>query len=114
MKRKLILVEGAICCPINEIYKIAYKYGYETKICWNFDKFKKQGEVPLSTFRAIFIGPRPHNIKKGGSKNLQMLHGTVYEGTKLFVCSELTQNKTIKITKSSFKRAFLKFLHSEK
>lgn len=112
MKMKKILVEGHIDCPICEIYKIANQKGYSVKLIWNYDKFRKRGEQSMNGIVALFIGPRPHKVKNG-SGNIQHYQGES-KGIKIYVCSELNQNTTIKITKSSFRRAFEKFINSER
>jgi len=108
-----ILVEGAISFPIQELRRIAAKCGVYIRLCWNFDKAKKQGEISTKDFDALFLGPRPHNVKKGGCGNMKGLHGEQLEKAKIFVCHTLNSNRQIKITKSSFKRALKEFLNSE-
>ena len=113
MKKKRILIEGTINFPLEELHKMAEEKGIFIRPCWKFENFRKKGEHSLKKFDAIFLGPRPHSTKGGGSGNINALHGETFEGTKIFVCSAFNSKKQIKITKSSFRRALKEFLNSE-
>jgi hypothetical protein len=109
--KKIIIIEGATRCPKFILNKIAERKGYLLLSRTKYEKLKKQGVFQncKKSIAAIFVGPRPHKIRKGGYGDLQSLEGTTKNGIPVFTCNIFTQNKVVKITKNSFLQAFLRF-----
>ncbi|MDR3169908.1 MAG: hypothetical protein LBU27_09575 [Candidatus Peribacteria bacterium] len=118
-----IAFEGAIKCPRKEIttiisatnkvlrkQKTTYRYRLKKRVR-DYDKLKKEGETPLSGIYALFIGPQAHKLFGKVKYDLRKFHNTTLQGTKILVC--YTHSGVLKLTKTSFERAWAEFLNSE-
>jgi hypothetical protein len=122
-KIRWISLEGGIKCPRKEIKAIIdttnetlkkqkkkYRYRLKKRIR-DYDKVKKEGETPLSGVYALFIGPQAHKTFGKVKCDLKRFHNTTLQGTKILVCC--SHSGVLKLTKSSFERAWKEFLDSE-